>query len=238
MKIVKNNSTKLIMVNDEKFKSFRIVVSFHTPLGDEYATQNTLLFNVLKTSCAKYPSKESLSLALDGLYGAQLYDASQKTGGHLLPSLVLDMVSSKYSDSSQLKNAFDILCELLFKPDLENGTFKDGVVELERDKDQDRDDRTDDGIIHKNVQIAAIYYFCPAEIHKNQKCKDGRNVDQKDIQNDQKCDPDRFWVKMETFVFHNFTSKSSVGFLMKDFTTLFFSTRSADGKYHAELFCI
>ena len=133
MKIVNRNSTRLIMADDNKFKSFKMVISFHTPLGEEYATLNSLLINILKSSCEKYPSKEELSLALDGMYGAQVASVAQKAGGHLLPSLTFDFVSSKYADENQLKNAFDLASELLFRPNLENGTFRNDIIEIERE---------------------------------------------------------------------------------------------------------
>ena len=121
------------MANDSKFKSFRMVISFHTRLGERYATLNSLLINILKSSCERYPSKEELSLALDGMYGAPLAYVSQKTGGNLLPSLIFDFVSSKYAGENQLQNAFDLASELLFKPNLVSGTFQNDVVEIERE---------------------------------------------------------------------------------------------------------
>lgn len=133
MKVINQNSTRVILADDAKFKSFKIIVSFHTPLGEEYATLNALLLNVLKTSCKKYPSKEKLALALDELYGAQLESFTQKTGGHLLPSLSLDFVSSKYAGEDQLKNAFDLLNEIVFYPDTMNGIFKNDIFEIEKE---------------------------------------------------------------------------------------------------------
>ena len=70
----------LTHLSAQKFKTGLLSAHLVTPLRKETASLNALLPAVLRRGTAKYPDMESLSAALDTLYGAQIDYTVRKKG--------------------------------------------------------------------------------------------------------------------------------------------------------------
>lgn len=132
MKVVRTDLSDLLFVRDEKFKNFKLYVSFAAPLGKENATYNALLSKVLAAGCKKYPDKREVSIALKKMYGTSMSFSSKKVGGALCVSLVLDAVNEKFAEEGLTDSIFEFAGEMLLNPLVSEGKFKENIVSREK----------------------------------------------------------------------------------------------------------
>lgn len=74
-------------VHTDKFKSSYLSLTMLVPLERERAAANALLFPVLRRGTREHPDMESLSAALDELYGGAIEPIVREKGGDPVPGL-------------------------------------------------------------------------------------------------------------------------------------------------------
>lgn len=129
-----SNDVNFNVIKDERFKTGRISFSMFLPLEEKTASVYALLPAVLKNSCRKYPDFTSLNKKLADLYGASLFSDISKIGDMQALTISVSFLDDKFALnkenlSSQLTQ---LLCDVLFDPLIENGTFKDEFVNQEK----------------------------------------------------------------------------------------------------------
>lgn len=133
-KIVKNPGYKLHVVNTNKYKTNTLVWKMKAPLEKETVTLRALLPHVLQSSTETYPSTTKLRTYLDDLYGASLFVDLAKKGEYHIMTFTMEIANEKFlTDSTPLlAKAFELLTEIIFKPNLDNNAFTKDTVEKEK----------------------------------------------------------------------------------------------------------
>lgn len=134
---IRNNICEGVSFNsivDTRFKISRISASLAVPLNKKTAAANALLSCVLTRSCKKYPDFTSLSRKLDSLYGAALYPSVRRFGDFQLITISAAGLDDRYSlnGESVSSGLTDLLCSIIFEPNLTDGHFSEEDVEQER----------------------------------------------------------------------------------------------------------
>lgn len=121
-------------IPEEKFKTNVISFSMFTPLSKNEVSKNALLPNLLSHSCKKFPSLKDISIKLENLYGASVNSSLSKLGDCQVINLCAEGLSGKfaYENPNNTNDLTNLLCEMIFEPDLENGKFKEKNLELEK----------------------------------------------------------------------------------------------------------
>ncbi|MEN2766384.1 EF-P 5-aminopentanol modification-associated protein YfmF [Ornithinibacillus xuwenensis] len=127
------NGYNLHLVPNKKFKTINIVVKFKAPLERETITKRALLPYLLQQGPNKYPSRKELQIALDSLYGAVLSIDGGKKGNHHIISYRLEVANEKFipNESNMVEDAFNLLNEVIFQPNVTNNAFKDATFKRE-----------------------------------------------------------------------------------------------------------
>lgn len=129
MKIVNiNKGIRAYLIEDEKFIGCSIAVLLKMPLCREDVTKNALLVNVLGSGSKKYPSLREINMASGSLYGGRPECINVKKGDYQL----LEFYTQVINREDNIKNALDILRELIFDPLVEGEGFKNDYVEREK----------------------------------------------------------------------------------------------------------
>lgn len=118
------DKVRLVSEPTDKFKTGCISVSMALPMDDRMAA-NSLLIYLLKRSCKAYPDLSLLSGKLDELYGAILGAGVIKNGESQVLSLSITSLADKFAlegESIQLEAA-ELLADIIFKPNVKNGSF-------------------------------------------------------------------------------------------------------------------
>lgn len=143
------DGVQLCAVQTDTFKTCKIFLQMALPLSGDIAAKAALPY-LLRRSCRAYPSVSALNGRLDTLYGAVLGASVQKKGEAQILCLSLSAIDDRFAldGESVSGEAARLLLELLFEPKLEDGTFPQADVDLEkrllleRMRSEDDDKRT------------------------------------------------------------------------------------------------
>lgn len=121
-------------ITDDRFKIGRMSATLITPLERKTAAANALLSFVLTRSCKKYPDFTALSKKLDSLYGASLYPSVRQIGDHQAVTIAVSGIEDRFAlDGASVSSELaELLCSILFDPNVENGLFNEEDIEQER----------------------------------------------------------------------------------------------------------
>lgn len=121
-------------VHTNKFKSTYLSVTLLAPLDPDTAAANALVPYVLRRGTAVHPDMESLSAALDGLYGGAIEPAVRKKGETQCVGFVASFLDDAYTLKGEklLESAAGLLGELLLNPYTQDGVFCPDYTEGEK----------------------------------------------------------------------------------------------------------
>lgn len=129
-----SDGISLNYIEDKKFKTTTLFAAIHTPLTKESATKNALLPLVLKRGSKNYPTFDLIEKKLARLFGANLNCNVIKRGEDQILYFELSVISDKYAPEKCeiLKEASNLMLELIFNPYTENGAFSGEYVKAEK----------------------------------------------------------------------------------------------------------
>jgi len=118
----------------DKYKTNTLVLKMKAPLAKETVTLRALLPYVWQSGTKTYPSMKALRTHLDELYGATLNVDLTKKGEYHIITVRLDVANEKFlkEQPSLLRQAVQLLSEIVLSPALENGRFVSQIVEQEK----------------------------------------------------------------------------------------------------------
>ena len=131
---------QLTAVQTKKFKSSTLAVRFLAPLSEEDASRNALVPMVLRRGTAEHPDMESLSAALDELYGGSLEPLVRKKGETQCVGFAGSFLDDAYALEGEkvLEPAAELMAEVLLKPYTQDGAFCPDYTRQEKDNLIDR----------------------------------------------------------------------------------------------------
>jgi predicted Zn-dependent peptidase len=112
----------------------KISVNIVVPLSIETASENALVGGLLVRSCKKYPDFTVLSKKLSSLYGADLTSSLSKLGESQVLKISVSGLDDRYSldDVSIAKELSELLCSVIFEPNVKDNAFIESELEQER----------------------------------------------------------------------------------------------------------
>ncbi len=136
MPIVKTvaDCARVCVVETERFKTASIKVAMALPMTSNLSA-NALLIYLLKRSCKKYPRFATLCGKLDELYGAAVSAGVAKSGEAQVLELGITCIDDRFAlekGESIIAQCAELLADMLFDPNCENGRFDEQSVETEK----------------------------------------------------------------------------------------------------------
>lgn len=121
-------------ITDGRFKRGRMGAALLSPLESKTAAANALLSCVLTRSCKRYPDFTALSRRLEELYSAALYPSVRRIGDYQAVILSVSGIEDKYTlDGESISTELaELLCSIMFDPNITDGHFSEEDVEQER----------------------------------------------------------------------------------------------------------
>ena len=116
-----------------QFKTATITFSFVAPLDDK-ASENALIIHLLARTCAKHKTVLEMNRKLASLYGAVLSPSVTKDGESVLLSLSLNIIDDRFtlSGESVCREAVELLCSCIFRPDVTPDGFNEENLKREK----------------------------------------------------------------------------------------------------------
>ena len=118
----------------QRFKTSRLTLQLITPLRRDTAAANALLPAVLRRGTVRCPDMESLSAALDTLYGANIDYTVRKKGERQCVGFAAGFIDDAFTPHGEklLEPVSAMLGELLLDPVTHGGRFLSSYVESEK----------------------------------------------------------------------------------------------------------
>ena len=118
----------------QHFKTSRLTLNLIAPLRRETASANALLPAVMRRGTVRYPDMESLSAALDTLYGANIDYTVRKKGERQCVGFAAGFIDDAFTPHGErlLEPVAELLGELLLEPVTQRGRFLGEYVDSEK----------------------------------------------------------------------------------------------------------
>lgn len=168
----------LHLIKNKNFKTDFTVFFLSLPLEKETITKNALLPAVLRSGCKKYQSYQKIIEELEMLYGAAFDCGVDKTGDNLVLKFFIESINDNYlpNKNNNLEKVINVLTEIIFNPQVQNDSFDEIKVELEK--------RNLEMIINAQKDNKDFYAYdkCVKAMYKNQSYGLSKYGDTKDLQ--------------------------------------------------------
>ena len=176
-----------LFIQNNRFNTTSVSFNFYLPMQKSTVADNALLPFIL-TSCSKdYPDFTALNLKLSKLYGARLDSSCEKYGDCQLLRMTISVIDDKFSfDSDSLVlQASELLLNLVFSPNTQNGEFLENDVAREKRKaiEHIKGEIAEKRIYAKNRMISEMFSGTPYGIPKCGTVSDVENVTAKSLYN-------------------------------------------------------
>lgn len=128
------NGVHSLLIPDTRFKTSQLTVALLMPLSKDTVEEYALLPRLLIRGCAAYPDFTALHRRLNQLYGAAITGEVARIGETQALLLTAECTSDRYAIGGERLTVAcaELLCEMLFRPVLENDVFRSEDVETER----------------------------------------------------------------------------------------------------------
>lgn len=143
MKVTRKEIAPLVFLTcltTDKFKTGHLSINILSQLDRETASKNALIPYVLRRGSAMFPDMESISAALDLLYGARIEPIVGKKGEIQTVGLVSSFIDDSIAPNNEeiLTNIAELMTSLLITPNTRGGLLNKEYVESEKEKLIDR----------------------------------------------------------------------------------------------------
>ena len=121
-------------LKDDRFKTAQLTVALFLPLCADTVEENALLSRLLVRGCESYPDFTALQRRLAQLYGAAVNGDVARIGETQAIILSAECTADRFALEGECPTAAcaQLLCDMLFRPALEEGLFRLQDVETER----------------------------------------------------------------------------------------------------------
>lgn len=151
-------------INTNKFKTNLFAIFLTTKLERETVTQNALLTSVLRRGSKNYKTQEDISKNLEQMYGASFDCGVEKSGDNHVLKFYLESINNEFLPTKEnlSKECFNILCDIVFNPNIENNGFVDEYIQGEKENLKQ--------IIQSKIDNKSRYASerCVEEMYKNE----------------------------------------------------------------------
>lgn len=122
-------------ITDKKFKHNRLSVNFVLKLNEEKVSDRAIVPYILRQGSKSCPDFTEVNKRLDDLYGAELEAYVDKYADYQVLCLGISSIDSRYALNGENleQDAAKLLAEMIFEPNIQDGSFDATSTQLEKD---------------------------------------------------------------------------------------------------------
>lgn len=126
---------KLHCIDTKKFKTNLFAFFITIPLSKNTVTKNALIPALLRQGTANLKTQEEINIKLEKLYGATFDCGIDKIGDNLVLKFYMETLNDEYVPTKEnlLKQATNLLFDLILNPFIENEGFKEEYLATEKE---------------------------------------------------------------------------------------------------------
>lgn len=122
------------LIQNDIFKTNIACVLLTTPLEKSTVTQNALLPFLLRSGTKNLPTQLEINKKLEERYGASFDCGIDKMGDNQVLKFYIESVNDNFVNEKDemLKNTINLILEIVFNTFIENGKFREDILEIEK----------------------------------------------------------------------------------------------------------
>ena len=186
MEVIKiKNGINLNLIKTDKFKTNLLSVFLTVPLNENIITRNALIPAILRRGSNNLKTQEEISKTLEEMYGASFDCGVDKIGDNQVLKFYLETINNSYVENEEniLKEAINILLDLVFNPLVNNNKFDETYVESEKNNlKQIIEGRKNAKATYALERcIEEMYKNLPSALYKYGKIEDLKNINAENL---------------------------------------------------------
>ncbi len=133
-KVYQTNSYKVHYIKTDRFKTVTMQVIFRDMATKDDIPYRNLLARVLKTSTRPYPTSRLFHIAQQELYALSTSVQNVKQGNYVSTIFQATFLNEKYTEEGMHEKSVSFLMDMIFKPNVNNGSFQENSMVLAKKK--------------------------------------------------------------------------------------------------------
>jgi len=127
--LINMGAYNLHVIRTDRFKTITVEVNFRREIKKEEITKRAVLKEVLLNSNKNFPDERELIIESENLYDLKLVASSSRMGNYTNMSFRTRFLDERYTESGMNEESIAFLMDIIFNPNIENGEFKEDVVQ-------------------------------------------------------------------------------------------------------------
>ena len=126
--LINMGAYNLHFIKTNRFKTITVEVDFRREIQKDDITKRAVLKEALLNSNKNYKTERELIIESENLYDLKLVASSARMGNYINLSFKTRFLNEKYSEKNMNEESIAFLMDIIFNPNIENGSFKEEVV--------------------------------------------------------------------------------------------------------------
>ena len=129
---IKNIAYNMHIINTDKFKTFKIKISFKRKVTKEDITYRNMLVNLLMESTKKYPTARLIEIESENLYNVGFHSSTSSSGNYHIMNFECTFLNEKYTEIGMTQKSLEFFLNFLFEPNIEEGKFNEKAFNISK----------------------------------------------------------------------------------------------------------
>ena len=126
--LINMGAYNLHFIKTNRFKTITVEVDFRREIQKDDITKRAVLKEALLNSNKNYKTERELIIESENLYDLKLVASSARMGNYINLSFKTRFLNEKYTEKNMNEESIAFLMDIIFNPNIENGSFKEEVV--------------------------------------------------------------------------------------------------------------
>ena len=126
--LINMGAYNLHFIKTNRFKTITVEVDFRREIQKDDITKRAVLKEALLNSNKNYKTERKLIIESENLYDLKLVASSARMGNYINLSFKTRFLNEKYTEKNMNEESIAFLMDIIFNPNIENGSFKEEVV--------------------------------------------------------------------------------------------------------------
>ena len=126
--LINMGAYNLHFIKTNRFKTITVEVDFRREIQKNDITKRAVLKESLLNSNKNYKTERGLIIESENLYDLKLVSSSSRMGNYINLSFKTRFLNEKYTEKNMNEESIAFLMDIIFNPNIEDGSFKEEIV--------------------------------------------------------------------------------------------------------------
>lgn len=136
-KKIEGMAYNLHLIKTDKFKNVMVKINFKNKITKSDIINRRLISDILLESNSIYNTRRLLGIKTEDLYNLNISENVTLSGNVIVTSFTITFLNDKYAEEGLLNDAIKFLCDVIFKPKVDDEKFDSKALELAKKRSRE-----------------------------------------------------------------------------------------------------